>query len=949
MKYPVSLVTADVCTQSLNFINGELAHSGGLHFRINLDVDAIRQFNDTELLVLEGKLKPLDTSGDSMVSSSETFIWTLEKYIDNYYYLTLHVNSSAQVSPRLMYRSQDPYISSVVPLSLFIRHIQTQGGSTCFYVNGLKAICLYDSLMSGRSVEYLSLNSHNAANLNIISGSLLEASMYDLGHPDAVISESEIRDLYFKTIQKKGMRSDYSRCRCQSTDYPFMRRSDWKAFSDYPSVYSKYCYADESDISATIHRYTDNSHGIAEAFDGDRSTFWLTSTDLSKLTIITSFPHKIIVKALVLSITVLPEVLKIYDSSRNYVGSVQMECTRRDYSCITWSSLTRTTDTKQQQVPMLTWSLEESVTTDGLVFDIEGSQGSEGDLLAINDIFIVSTCYCAGEARCIADNTLLPIDASINYRCECPQNITGVNCDQCSDGLYTTEQDGLVDNPSSCRECLCNPLGTCQMVNSSLCLNLRTDTCDFSGRCLCRSGNSTHYDQDNHKCNAELPAIFPSYGPVSGGTRITLRGKYLAGYDRAQLTDKTSNHTIEVAITPNKVSIGGHEQLVILTPPGRKDFLQFTLKLPNLPSPDFLFKYRPNPVVYDITRRDISINGGFHVTLKGNYLDSSSRPVMLTYLFCAKSGLMHSAVITECKGNRTMMTCVTADLAVSLSTMRCIVTTRLRRAIPITVNRTDDNDYSGIYAEFGFEFDGYSRYRRQNDSEKILIYDDPVISNLTNTEISSLADSLTIEGKHLNQCCNISDYKVYIGQETCRITQLFKERIVCKLPDSWKISGADVKRDVTVELGQRPSLYVGTISVAAVDYIWDDKKLTLTIAITLTATFVTAMIVATVILSIYHKKFFKAQRGTIEEVKECRSQQCTEQESDNKSNGTMEAQVQPEPSTSDSDSQVENNEYGMSAKISLEESDDADSLEACFVADQSINSFNNKDYYVVGE
>lgn len=135
--------------------------------------------------------------------------------------------------------------------------------------------------------------------------------------------------------------------------------------------------------------------------------------------------------------------------------------------------------------------------------------------------------------------------------------------------------------------------------------------------------------------------------------------------------------------------------------------------------------------------------------------------------------------------------------------MRCVVATRLRRAAPMTVLRGKDSDYSGIYAELGFQFDGFSEYRRpNNDTVKSSIYVNPTFYNMTEAEaqISDLAYTLTLRGSRLNGCCSISDYVVYLGDEVCPIEYLLSKQIICTLPKSWKLSGPAHTRDVTVSL-----------------------------------------------------------------------------------------------------------------------------------------------------
>ena len=69
-------------------------------------------------------------------------------------------------------------------------------------------------------------------------------------------------------------------------------------------------------------------------------------------------------------------------------------------------------------------------------------------------------------------------------------------------------------------------------------------------------------------------------------------------------------------------------------------------------------------------------------------------------------------------------------------------------------------------------------------------------------------------------------------------------------------------------VGKRPPKLIGTIIKIEPSSIWDDKRFVLTIAATCTATFVVAMIVATAICCVYHRRFFKTESPTKAPVQE---------------------------------------------------------------------------------
>lgn len=63
--------------------------------------------------------------------------------------------------------------------------------------------------------------------------------------------------------------------------------------------------------------------------------------------------------------------------------------------------------------------------------------------------------------------------------------------------------------------------------------------------------------------------------------------------------------------------------------------------------------------------------GGLHVTVEGDSLNSSARPVMLTYLFCAKSGILHETLITVSCDQRSYILQSLFNRRLSLSMMAC--------------------------------------------------------------------------------------------------------------------------------------------------------------------------------------------------------------------------------------------------------------------------------------
>ncbi|XP_069792669.1 macrophage-stimulating protein receptor-like isoform X2 [Narcine bancroftii] len=143
--------------------------------------------------------------------------------------------------------------------------------------------------------------------------------------------------------------------------------------------------------------------------------------------------------------------------------------------------------------------------------------------------------------------------------------------------------------------------------------------------------------------------VVPTYGPLDGGTLITLLGQHLT------------------AGNAQKVAIGGKDCLIqsqndtfikCITPKMDKlkeEFPVLTIDLANVPiNGDFKFQYRKNPVIHDITPQ-CSITRGLNVTIYGTNLNSVYQPKLV---FTGRNNNVFEKTCKEPDSNE-MMVCQT--------------------------------------------------------------------------------------------------------------------------------------------------------------------------------------------------------------------------------------------------------------------------------------------------
>ncbi|CAH1784899.1 unnamed protein product [Owenia fusiformis] len=436
-------------------------------------------------------------------------------------------------------------------------------------------------------------------------------------------------------------------------------------------------------------------------------------------------------------------------------------------------------------------------------------------------------CNCDPHGSVNSGSGVYECDASTGY-CPCLANAHGAKCTKCDDGYYW--DDG-------CKPCQCHTPGTiaqsriCNVTRQCLCKRhvsgMRCDSCDdmhwklslsnadgcqpcnhcynkgtvqhrgmsrchkTTGQCECEEAGAM--DRAGYYCRPYVTSIVPLYGPVAGGTNITISGAHFGSENATvNIGGKAClvfNMTaIELHCTSQEFDSSGKigendefpQELVITLADGI-----------TLPNNHTNFTYKGNPDIEGFWPRELFESGGSNVTVRGNNLDSVHQVIM--------------KIIMVYKGEETVFeqlcTVVNSDL-LECPSPKIVIPDDIRNDNS-TGNKSVNSDNVNFF--FGFTFDGFAKY--DNASEALgengtaEIFQNPTIERYTSVEEFYPGQNklIYIWGKNLLPASNIGDYKVILGDGIlCKnvIIDTTGDFLTCEPPVKLHSKDADVRVQV---------------------------------------------------------------------------------------------------------------------------------------------------------
>ena len=293
--------------------------------------------------------------------------------------------------------------------------------------------------------------------------------------------------------------------------------------------------------------------------------------------------------------------------------------------------------------------------------------------------------------------------------------------------------------------------------------------------------------------------MWPTRGPVSGGTVLSISGRFLnvGSHVSAELDDlpcvvnktQSSSHRL-VCVTSQAAGSwdGGKEgkglpatvQMLAVTVDGARR---------TLASP---FVFTPDPRVLELKPLRSPWSGGRLVTVHGTHLDAIQAPRITVNLvervLNSSACRVLSADQMECPSPPLDRDAVLAILEAEDNLRRRRRSRNRRSHKAQRSTRRRDHDGDEVAVDVGFLMDGvvsvmHLRQHFPNVRSRLTYLSDPLYFTFPHGVKLYKGDTLVVEGEHINDAADESDVRVTIGTAICNVTSLAMTQLVCTPPE----------------------------------------------------------------------------------------------------------------------------------------------------------------------
>ncbi|KAM7341328.1 plexin A [Cochliomyia hominivorax] len=374
-----------------------------------------------------------------------------------------------------------------------------------------------------------------------------------------------------------------------------------------------------------------------------------------------------------------------------------------------------------------------------------------------------------------------------------------------------------------------------------------------NGRIVVQIGDYRGESEEDYEfVDPKITNFSPKYGPVSGGTKIRIIGKYLNAGSRIQafINDHLPCEILSVdvnqAICRTSSSPGIIEgRLKMAFDNGPREFNEYN------------YKYVLDPTVEQVysgpsggqlkTPKGIPA-GGIEITVTGTQFNYIQAPSM--YVIYQNITYLSQCVVKT----STDMICDSPEID--------------------TVNSDLLDAENPEKLEYGFLMDNVLQV--QNLSHKhnnyFELYPNPVYFNFEERVKYYKSEYLTINGRNLDRACKETDVQVFIGKKLCNITSLSRQQLTCRPPsepftvdyddDDDDSGGSSGGRDgsgpeVIVRVGRSLKYKIGVLSYASPNIIHGLGKNAFAVVI---ASVVVLLLIFVALLVAYKKKTSESNR-----------------------------------------------------------------------------------------
>lgn len=269
--------------------------------------------------------------------------------------------------------------------------------------------------------------------------------------------------------------------------------------------------------------------------------------------------------------------------------------------------------------------------------------------------------------------------------------------------------------------------------------------------------------------NISLQGIYPSVGPVSGGTQLAIAGQYL------NIGSRISAYLDDLVCQVNTTQTSNSRLICITSKSNGPRIIQtLTISIDNANRTLYgnLFNYTHDPTIMEIKPLKSFISGGRMITIHGTNLHTIQKPEM---------NVFYSNELTPV--NRTICTVLNPNQ------MECPSPAINRKFTEISqLSSKLPSMKSQAILRIGFTMDSVESMQ---DLEKYfhslrtqMVYvEDPQVFTFPNRIKPYKGDTLVIEGENLNRASDETDVTVTIGIRSCNVTSLTMTQLVCTPPE----------------------------------------------------------------------------------------------------------------------------------------------------------------------
>lgn len=448
----------------------------------------------------------------------------------------------------------------------------------------------------------------------------------------------------------------------------------------------------------------------------------------------------------------------------------------------------------------------------------------------------------------------------------------------------------------------------CELVNYQISVKIecRTGAAPHEMAAAIKVANDAGYTESSvqfHFKDVQLTGLYPTMGPKSGGTQLSLLGKYLnigssirAFLDEyecninvtqassSRLSCTTSAATQPEPIRTLRLFVDGANRTYSCSDPYLNPKLNYGSYYynPPVPLPCSIFNYTQDPRIMQIKPLRSFVSGGRILTVHGMYLDSIQNPELEVFF---ETNRVNKSACTVINANQ--MECPSPPVNLQFQILRSAMGQGIPSATGLTAE-TGHNDISPMYAtgssldvaayvkvhekqlnlQLSFVMDNVQLVRDLNkyfhDLRSTIVYmTDPKYLPFSNDGIKHYkGDTLVIEGELLNLAADEYDVNVTIGTSQCNITSLTLNQLLCIPPEHQPLptdeNGIDQLIDlplVVVKVGRNLRFVIG--------YLKYDLNKPYAISQAMLAvilTVITLIIILIIVLVIFRRKSTQAER-----------------------------------------------------------------------------------------